>query len=150
MGTHLRFAEERRPARRTESPVHFVATGRGTCIVVRLTGYRKRRCAKARVDRSTASTDILAVSAPAHARNNRGFRAFPANCPTEASTCYRHSLLHAREKILIADPTSKSTGPAISRGLLSEYVPDGDATPDHWLNPSRSPAALARRPLGAG
>jgi hypothetical protein len=34
----------------------------------------------------------LALPAPAHARDNRGRPAFPANCPTEASTCYRHTV----------------------------------------------------------
>jgi hypothetical protein len=114
MGTRLRLAEEWRPARRTESSVHLVATVRDTWIVAALARHGERRCAEAGVDRSAAGTNILAVPAPAHTRNNRGRRAFPANCPAEASTCYRHDMLHPTMGALIADPTSESMAPAIS------------------------------------
>src|SRR5215471_1668584 len=80
--------------------MHFVATIRDAWIVVRLTCHRKRRCAEAGVDRSATRADILAVPAPAHARHNWGCRAFPANCPTEASTCYRHSPVQATREDL--------------------------------------------------
>ena len=80
------LAEERRPARRAESPVHLVATVRDTWIVAGLARHRKRCCTKASVNRSAAGTEILAHPAPAHTRDNRGHRTLPANCPTEAST----------------------------------------------------------------
>src|SRR5215471_14190020 len=96
MRPHLCFAEERRPARWAESPVHFVAAVRDACVVVRLARHRKGRCAEAGVDGSAAGTEILTVPAPAHARSHRWFRAFPTNCPTEAPTCYRHSLLQTQ------------------------------------------------------
>src|SRR5215813_10474815 len=113
MRTRLCLAEEWRPARSAESPVHLVATVRNARIVGRLACHRKFGCAETGVDRSAAGAEILAVPAPAHARNNRGCRAFPANCATEASTCYRHSFPRGQDKNLIADATSKSTGPAI-------------------------------------
>src|SRR5438067_12846825 len=95
MRTRLGLAEERRATRRTESPVHLVATVRDTWIVAGLARHRERRCTEAGVDRSAAGTDILALPAPTHARDNRWRRASPANCPAEASTCYRHSVLQA-------------------------------------------------------
>src|SRR6478672_2184207 len=79
MRPRLRLTEKRRPARRTESPVHLVATVRDASVVARRSGHRKSRGAKAGVDRSAAGTDILAISAPAYARDNRRLRAFPAN-----------------------------------------------------------------------
>src|SRR5436309_3119499 len=105
MRTRLCLAEERRPARRTESPVHLVAAVRDTWKVGSLARHRERRCAEAGVDRSAAGTDILALSAPAHARDDWWRRAFPANRSTEASTCYRHSVLQAiKWEAFIADP----------------------------------------------
>src|ERR1700704_6756731 len=89
MRPRLGLTEERRPTRRTESPVHLVATVRDTWIVVGLARHRERCCAEAGVDRSAAGTEILAVPAPAHARDHRGRRTLPANCSTEALTCYR-------------------------------------------------------------
>ena len=115
MRARLGLAEERRPARRTESSVHLVATVRDTWIVAGLACHGERRGAEAGVDRSAAGADILAVPAPAHTRNNRGRRAFPANSPAEASTCYRHNMLHPTMGALFADPTSESMAPAISR-----------------------------------
>ena len=96
--TRLCLAEERRPARRTESPVHLVATVRDTWIVAGLARHRERCCTEAGINRSAAGTEILALPAPAHARDNRGRRAFPVNCPTEASTCYRHRVRQVTRK----------------------------------------------------
>ena len=92
MRTSLRLAEERRPARRAESPMHLVAAVRDTQVIAGLTRHRERRRKEAGVDCSVASTDVLALPTPAHARDNRGRRAFPANRATEASACYRHSV----------------------------------------------------------
>jgi hypothetical protein len=100
MRPRLGLAEERRPARRTESPVHLVATVRDASIVVRLSGHFEGGSAEASVDRSAARTDILALPAPAHTRDNRRLRAFPADCPAEASSCDRHSVFQAKEAIL--------------------------------------------------
>jgi hypothetical protein len=128
MRPRLCLTEERRPARRAESPVHLVATVRDTWIVVGLAGHRERRCTEAGVDRSAPGTDILALPAPANARDNRRRRAFPANCPTEASTCYRHSVL--KGMALIVDLTSESTGLAISQAFTSVSDPTGDVPPN--------------------
>jgi hypothetical protein len=95
MRSCLRLAEERRPAHRAKSPVHLIAAVRDTCIVAGLPSHRERLCAEARVDRSAAGTDILALPAPAHSRDNRRRRGFPANGPTEASTCDCHGVLQA-------------------------------------------------------
>ena len=108
MRTRLGLAEERRATRRTESPVHLVAAVRDTWIVARLARHRERRCTEAGVDRAAAGTDILTLPAPAYTGDNGGRRAFPANCPTEASTCYRHSVLQATTGIPDRDPTSES------------------------------------------
>jgi hypothetical protein len=135
MRTRLRLAEEWRPTRWAESPVHLVATVRDTRIVARPACHPKFRCAEAGVDRSAAGTEILAVPAPAHARNNRWRRAFPANCPAEASTCYRHNFSPGNMgKILIADAKSESTGPATIRASPRLPVPTCDATPNLSLN----------------
>jgi hypothetical protein len=108
MWTRLGFAKERRPARRAESPVHSIATIRHTGVVAGRACHRKCRCMEAGVDRSTAGADILAIPAPAHARDNRGRGAFPSNCSTEASTCYRHGVLQTgRRRPLTAHRTSK-------------------------------------------
>src|SRR4030088_2973173 len=93
MRARLCLAEERRPARGAESPVHLVATVRDTWIVIGVAGHNERRCPETGVDRSASGTEILAVPTPAYARDNRRRRAFPANFPTEASTCDRHSVL---------------------------------------------------------
>src|ERR1700682_4411147 len=98
MRPRLCLTEERRPTRRAESPVHLVATVRDTWIVAGLARHRERCCPEAGVDRSAAGTEILAVPAPAQPRDNRGRRALPENCPTQASTCYRHSVLQATWK----------------------------------------------------
>ena len=100
MRPHLGLAEERCPARRTESPVHFVATVCDTSIVARLSGHREGGSAEASVDRAAARTDILALPAPAHARDNWRLRAFPADCPAEASSCDRHSVFQSKEAYL--------------------------------------------------
>jgi hypothetical protein len=65
------LAEERRPARRAESPVHLIATVRDTWIIAGLSRHRELRRAEAGVNRSAAGTEKLAVPAPANARNNR-------------------------------------------------------------------------------
>ncbi len=113
MGPRLCLTEERRPAGRAEPPVHLVATVRDTWIVVGLAGYRELRCTETSVDRSAPSTDILALPAPANTRDNWRRRAFPANCPTKATTCDRHSVLQSTTaKSLIAHATSKAPVPA--------------------------------------
>jgi hypothetical protein len=122
------LAEERCPARRAESPVHLIATVCDTWIIAGLTRHRELCCAEAGVNCSAAGTEKLAVPAPAHARNNRERRAFPANCPTEASTCYRHSVL--KGMALIVDLTSESTWLAISRAFTCLSDPTGDVPPD--------------------
>ena len=93
----LGLAEQRCPARRTESPVHLVATGRDTSIVVRLSGHCEGGGAEASVDCSAARADILALPTPTRARDNWRLRAFPADCPAEASSCDRHSVFHSKE-----------------------------------------------------
>src|SRR4029077_5029494 len=85
---------------------------------------------EAGVDRSAAGTEILALPAPAHARDNRGRRAFPANCPTKASTCYRHSELQATRKGSIADPASERPGRALPQASANLSAPTGDVTPN--------------------
>ena len=113
MRPHLCLTEERRPACRAESPVHLIATVRDTWIVVGLAGHDECRCTEAGVDRSASGTEILALPAPAYARDDRRRRAFPADFPTETSTCDRHSVLHpTTANPLIADATSKATSPA--------------------------------------
>ena len=72
MGARLCLTEERRPARRAESPVHLVATVRDAWIVAGLARHRERCCTEAGINRSAAGTEILALPAPAHARDNRG------------------------------------------------------------------------------
>src|SRR4051812_26827629 len=64
MRTRLCFAEEWRPARWAESPVHPVPTIRDAWIVAGLTRYGERSCAEAGVDGSASGTEILAVPAP--------------------------------------------------------------------------------------
>ena len=96
MRPRLGLAEERCPARRTESPVHLVATLRDASIVVRLSGHCEAGRAEASVDRSAARTDVLALPAPAHARDNRRLRALPADSPAEASSCDGHSVFQAK------------------------------------------------------
>ena len=138
MGTRLCFAEERRPTRGAEFPVHLVATIRDTGIVVGLASGRELSCTETGVDRSAAGADILAIPAPAHARDHRGRRAFPANRPTETSTCYRHMVIQeTRGKALIANPTSESTGTAIARASTSLSVFTGDVTPNPAFDRTR-------------
>jgi hypothetical protein len=113
MRPHLCLTEERRPACRAESPVHLTATVRDTWIVVGVAGHDECRCMEAGVDRSASGTEILALPAPAYARDDRRRRAFPADFPTETSTCDRHSVLHpTTANPLFADATSKATSPA--------------------------------------
>lgn len=113
MRPYLCLTEKRRPACRAESPVHLIATVRDTWIVVGLAGHDECRCTEAGVDRSASGTEILALPAPAYARDDRRRRAFPADFPTETSTCDRHSVLHpTTANPLIADATSKATSPA--------------------------------------
>ena len=110
---HLCLTEERRTARRAESPVHLIATVRDTWIVVGLAGHDECRCTEAGVDCSASSTEILALPAPANARDNRRRRAFPADLPTETSTRDRHSFLYpTTAKPLIGNATSKTTSAA--------------------------------------
>jgi hypothetical protein len=130
MRARLCLAEERRPARRAESPVHLIATVRDTWIIGGLSRHRELRCAEAGVNRSAAGTEILALPTPAHARDNRERRGFPANCPTEASTCYRHTCSRQQGDALIVDLTSESTGLAISQAFTSLSDPTGDMPPN--------------------
>src|SRR5690348_17978256 len=95
MRPQLCLAEQRRAARRTEPTVHAVATLGETGIVAGLARHREGCGAKAGVHRSAAGSEILAIPAPAHARDHRRRRAFPVNRSTEASTCYRHRVLLA-------------------------------------------------------
>ena len=120
MRPRLCLTEERRPARRAESPVHLVATVRDTWIVVGLAGHDECRCTEAGVDRSASGIEILALPAPANARDNRRRRAFPANCPTEASTLDRHSVLQ---------PTTAK--PLIAGCYVGDYMTCKSRSPAH-------------------
>lgn len=97
MRPSLCLAKERCPTRRTESPVHLVATFRDGSIVVCLSGHCEGGSAEASVDRAAARTDILALPAPAHTRDNWRLRAFPADRSAEAPSCDRHSVFHSKE-----------------------------------------------------
>jgi hypothetical protein len=81
MRSRLCLAEEGRPACRAKSPMHLTATVRDTWIVAGLAGHAERLCPEARVDRSATATDILAVPAPAHARDKRAASSFPSESP---------------------------------------------------------------------
>ena len=109
MRPRFRLAEKRGPTRRTESPMHLVAAGRDAWIIAGIAMHHECRRAKAGVDRSAAGTDILAVPAPAHARDNRRCRALPTNCSTKASACDRHGCSRTGREPLTADPTSERT-----------------------------------------
>ena len=100
MRPRLCLTEERRPARWAESPVHSVATGRDTWIVIGLAAHDERRGTEAGVDRSAPGAEILALPAPANARDDRWRRAFPTNLPTEASTCDRHDVLQLLSRFI--------------------------------------------------
>ena len=141
----LGLAEERCPARRTESPVHLATTVRDASIVVRPSGHGEGGRAEASVDRAAARTDILAVPAPAHASDNWRLRAFPADCPAEASSCDCHSVFQSKEAYVIAasyvgeHKLGKSPRERPAVPLLS-----GTATPNLSLN-----ADAPRRACGA-
>jgi hypothetical protein len=142
MRPRLGLAEERRPARRTESPVHLVATVRDASIVVRLSGHCEGGSAEASVDRSAARTDILALPAPAHARDNRRLRAFPADCPAEASSCDRHSVFQAKEAILESYVGGHKFGKHV--GSTGRPAPMGTATPNPAVNTDAHRRGFAR------
>src|SRR5262245_40057772 len=98
--SHLCFAEQRRPAGRTESAMHFVPAIRQACIVLRIARHGKPRRMEAGVHRSAAGTEILAFPAPAHPRYDRWLGAFPADRPTETLTSDRHSCAPRRKDAL--------------------------------------------------
>src|SRR6185437_14794483 len=62
-----------------------------------LAGHRKCRSWEAGVDRSAARADILALPAPAHARDDRRLRALPAHRPAEASSRDGHGYSRQRK-----------------------------------------------------
>jgi len=155
MGPRFCLTEERRPASRAESPVHLVATVRDTRIIVTLACHDECRCPEAGVHRPAPGTEILALPAPANARDNRRRRAFPANFPTEASTCDRHSVLQSTTaKPSIADATSWGTIPAnraVSPRLRVHGAIEGPLTGTCLCARSWPRAAFARsRPEAAG
>jgi hypothetical protein len=162
MRAHLCLTEEWRPACRAESPVHLIATVRDTCIVVGLAGHDECRCTEAGVDRSASGTEILALPAPAYARDDRPRRAFPADFPAETSTCDRHSVLHpTTANPVIVDATSEGDITAISPRLHAHSTLERPLTAtclcgrswpiapvdQHWLNDRnhRQPAIGRRK-----
>src|SRR6185436_7593586 len=70
MRSCLGLAEKRRAAVRAESAVHPIAAVGNTREVARLPDHLESRSAKGSTHRSTACAKVLAVSAPARARNN--------------------------------------------------------------------------------
>lgn len=79
MRPRLGLAEERRAASRAEPAVHSIAAVGDTREVARLPGYLESRSAKGSTHRSAACAQVLAVSAPAHARHNGRLLALPSN-----------------------------------------------------------------------
>ena len=148
MRSRLCLAEERCPARRAESPVHLVAAVRDTWIVAGLPSHRESLCAEAGVDRSAAGTDILTLPTPANARDNRRRRAFPADGPTEASTCDRHTVLPRGH--LMADRTSESPTRQITQASAPAFVPTEATTPDLGVNRAPAGVGCSERLVGTG
>ena len=98
MRPRLCLAEEWRSAHWTESPVHMVAAVRHAGIVVGFAAHGERGGAEAGVNGSAAGANILALPAPAHARDDRWLRACPPDCSAQTSTGNRHSSLRVKER----------------------------------------------------
>ena len=90
MWPRLGLAEERCPAGLTEPPVHSGAAVRNAEVIFCPSGDSECRGAEAGIDGSTAGAEILAFSAPAHARDDRRLRTLPADRPAKTSACDRH------------------------------------------------------------
>jgi len=90
----LRLAEQRRPARRAEAPVHAVPAAGVALIVAGLARHLERFGKETGVDRSASRAEILAVPAPAHPRDNRRRSAFPSNRAADTPARDRHGILH--------------------------------------------------------
>ena len=151
MRTRLCLAEERRPARRAESPVHLVATVRDTWIVA---GLPVNVNAAVRKQALTVPlpAPIYWHSLHQHMRVTTGGAELSQRIapqrhrPVIVIACSRQ-----QGEALIADPTSESTGPAITQASTSLYVPTGDVTPNHAFKRTRRYEASAwRSPVAAG
>jgi hypothetical protein len=94
--SNLGLAEQWGAAARAEPAVHPVAAVRNTRVVDRRPGDREGRCAKAGADGSAASTQVLAIAAPAHPRRDRRFGALPPNRTAKATPCHGHLALRGR------------------------------------------------------
>ena len=135
MRPRLGLAEERCPARRTESPVHLATTVRDASIVVCPSSHCEGGRAEAGVDRAAPRTDILALPAPAHASDNWRLRAFPADCPAKASSCDCHSVFQSKEAYVIAESYVGEHKLGKSTRARPAVLPlSGTATPNHAVN----------------
>ena len=98
VGSCLSLAKEWSTAISAKATVHSIAAVRGAQKVARLSRNVERRRAKASANRSTSRAQVLTVTAPTHARNDRRFPAFPANRTAEASASYCHRSLQYQKR----------------------------------------------------
>ena len=96
--SRLRFTEQRSTARRAKSPMHAVATVRDAREVTRLPYNLECRGAKASSNGSTTCPQVLAIAAPANARNDRRFHALPTNRAAKALARHCHCTLQGQER----------------------------------------------------
>ena len=92
----LGLAEERRTAVRAKPAVHSIAAVCDAREVARLPSNLESRSAKAGANRSTACAQVLAVPAPAHARNDRRLHALPSNRTAQAPAGHCHRALQGQ------------------------------------------------------
>ena len=96
MRSCLGLAEERRAAVRAKPAVHSIAAVCDAREVARLPCNLESRSAKAGANRSAACAQVLAVSAPAHARNDGRLHALPSNRTAQAPAGHCHRALQGQ------------------------------------------------------
>jgi hypothetical protein len=124
MRSCLCLAKERRTAVRAKSAVHSVAAVCHAREVACLPYNLECRGAKASTNRSAACAQVLAVSAPAHARDDRRLRALPSNRAAKTSPGHCHRTLQGWATL------RRDRTPLCHGSIQMEGRECGDALPD--------------------
>jgi hypothetical protein len=119
MRSRLSLAEEWRTARPAEPPTHAISAIGDTEVVSGLSGRGEGRGTEARVHSPATCAKVLAVATPAHSSYYRQLRTRPVNGTAEASTGYRHRVVHpAKTSRMIAGRSAAGKlRPSGARGM---------------------------------
>src|ERR1700722_9108684 len=91
------LAEQMHPATRAEAAMHDIAAVGNAAIVTSLAAHAEGFSAKARVDRSTASADVLTKAAPTRARGDRFGAALVTHGSANTPAGDRHATQHSQK-----------------------------------------------------